>query len=143
VEQDSEPQVTMGGCGSTPTAKPAIERPLQVTIVGAGEGEANGVYVETKKPHSGKPQFMKRIEADGQQSPGLALLWYSSEGNVWCIRKEGEGIASSNKLWYINTTGAPEQPTPPLDGWVVSAKANERRMGTASYSIAPAPTIVI
>jgi hypothetical protein len=134
----------MGGCGSKPTAKPASENPLQVTIVGAGETEANGVYVEAKELYSGKPQFMKRIEADGQlQSPGLALLWYASAGNVWCIRKEGEGIGSADKLWYINTTGAPEQRTPPLDGWAVSAKANERRMGTAAYSIDPAPTIVI
>ena len=40
-------------------------------------------------------------------------------------------------------TAEPDHRTPPLDGWAVSAKANERRVGTAAFSIDPAPTIVI
>ena len=66
-------------CGSSRlTPKPASENPLKVTVVGAGETEANGVYVEASVSYSGKPQFVKRIEGtDNGQSAGMALIWYN------------------------------------------------------------------
>lgn len=76
-----------GGASSPPQAKSTTVKLTLVTVVGAGEDEANGVYVECTSRYSDKPQFVKNIEGTATQSPGRAVLWYASSGNVWCIRR--------------------------------------------------------
>ncbi|CAE8630067.1 unnamed protein product [Polarella glacialis] len=113
----------------------------RVIVQGAGEDEANGLYVETTEMHDGKPQF--KYSGRSRNNAPISIWWINS-GKQWSIRKDARGFASTGKLWYIasDRSGADVSgELPPTEGWGVSARAGDRAFGVAAFSIDPAPSI--
>tara|TARA_B100000780_G_C20809832_1_gene321727 strand:- start:35 stop:544 length:510 start_codon:yes stop_codon:yes gene_type:complete len=138
----------MGGTSSRPKQ---LSDARVVVISGAGEDEVNGVYVETKKPEvsnkSGKPSF---VYAGRTRNNAAIIVWWAGSTEQWNIDKATRAsstyplasLASTDKLWYIASaaTGADVSGVlPPTSGWAVSARAGDRAMGTAAFTIDPAP----
>jgi hypothetical protein len=131
---------------SVPKAKSPTEA-RSLVVVGAGEDEANGVYLEAVETYYKTPQFVKRIEATDVVSAGWAVMWYAESGRQWSIRKEPDSRYGTSKLWYValavETEGRSGSLDPPTNDWEVSAQSGKRKMGDNYYSIHPAPTIEI
>jgi hypothetical protein len=123
--------------------KPADQGRMLI-VCGAGEDEANGVYVETtisERYNDGRSVF---IFAGRSRSNAPITIEYTKHGGQWSIRKEARTLGSTSKLWYIANAGTGADTTsalPPATGWAVSSKANDRAFGEAAFSIEPAPTI--
>mmetsp|Transcript_83415 Transcript_83415/g.226080 ORF Transcript_83415/g.226080 Transcript_83415/m.226080 type:complete len:159 (-) Transcript_83415:29-505(-) len=113
----------------------------RILVTGAGESEANGVYVECARPFDGKPQF---VYSGRSRDRAPIVLWWAASGEQWSIRKDAVRLGSTSKLWYIasSATGADVSgDLPPSSGWSVSAKSAERATGAAAFSIEPAPAV--
>ena len=120
--------------------KPAKDA-RRIIVKGAGEGEANGMYVECTAAYDGRPQF---LYAGKTRDDAQIIMWYAASGAQWSVRKQARAVGSTTKLWYIANTGTGADTSgemPPLTGWAVSARANDRAYGQAAFSIDPAPTV--
>ena len=134
----------MGGVASKPKQ---LSDARMVVVLGSGEDEVNGVFVESERPFvankSGKPSF---VYAGRTRGNAAIVLWWTDAGEQWSIGKfpRSSDVASTKKHLYIASaaTGADVGGLlPPSAGWGVSAKATARAMGgPAAYSIEPAPT---
>ena len=132
------------------SAHTAMEGGRRIILQGAGESEANGVYIECVEQHDGKPQF-KYTGKSRNNDP--IILWWAKSGAQWSLRKESAGFfwGSNMKLWYIAsaTTGADVSgDMPPTAGWAVSAKSAPKPTGpsytsTPRKAIGPAPSITL
>uniref|UniRef100_A0A7S1TXC8 Uncharacterized protein n=1 Tax=Phaeomonas parva TaxID=124430 RepID=A0A7S1TXC8_9STRA len=122
----------------------AKEGGRRVVLAGAGEDEANGLYLEAKQAFDGKPQF---LYAGRTRSNAQIVLSFAASGGQWSLRKEASGIGATSKLWYVASaaTGAAgaSGEMPPATGWAASAEAGKRAVGEARYSIDPPPTLAV
>lgn len=134
----------------------AKDQGRRIIVSGAGEDEANGLYLEATTLHDDKPQF---IYCGKSRNNAPIVMWWASSGSQWSIRKDVPAIrnassieatiSSTKKLWYIanpntgaHVSGAGDMP--PTSGWAVSAKANDRASGgPAKFTIDPAPTVTV
>jgi hypothetical protein len=124
----------------------------RLIVSGAGENEANGLYVECAELHDSKPQFVYSGRTRGHAP---IVLYYSKGDAQWAVRKDAVQLGSTNKHWYVCAWGASsnarnissyENPMqgemPPGVGWVVSPKAQKRAMGEAAGDwMTPPPTV--